>query len=115
MSQINNNAVKVGVFRRRVDHLYRKLSDYHACCSADEVRDWKRVTEDLLKEVSALKCSRASIEDLEAHKHALEAVTERLAAADKRIEAYELKSAVKAAAQTPGRPHLRLVLGGKHH
>lgn len=115
MSQTNENAVKVGEFRRRVEHLYRKLSDYHACCSADEVRDWKRVTQDLLEEVSALKCGRASIEDLEAHKHALEAVTERLAAADKRIEAYAMTAAAKAAFQTPARPLLRLIHGGKLH
>ncbi|AVX93350.1 hypothetical protein [Pseudomonas psychrophila] len=115
MSQTNKNAVKVGEFRRRVEHLYRKLSDYHACCSADEVRDWKRVAQDLLEEVSALQCGRASIEDLEAHKHAVEAVTERLAAADKRIEAYAMKSAAKAALQKPTLPALRLIQGGKLH
>lgn len=38
MSQSNQSTVKVGEFRQRYEHLYRKLSDYHACCSADEVR-----------------------------------------------------------------------------
>ncbi|MBX8557000.1 hypothetical protein K5D56_25465 [Pseudomonas cichorii] len=115
MSQSTKNAVKVGEFRRRFEHLYRKLSDYHACCSADEVREWKRVTQELLEEVSALKCGRASAEDVEAHKHAIDTVTERLAAADKRIEAYAMTAAAKGSLQSPARPHLRLMPGGKPH
>jgi hypothetical protein len=115
MSQSNKNTVKVGEFRQRYEHLYRKLSDYHACCSADEVRTWKRVTQDLLDEVSALKCGRASPEDLDSHRHAIAAVTERLAAADQRIEAYAMKSAAKAALKEPTRPTLRLIQGGKLH
>lgn len=115
MSQSNQSTVKVGEFRQRYEHLYRKLSDYHACCSADEVRNWKRVTQALLEEVSALTCTRASTEDLRAHKHAIDAVTERLAAADQRIEGYAMKSAAKAALQQPTRPALRLIQGGKLH
>ncbi len=115
MSQSNQNTVKVGEFRQRYEHLYRKLSDYHACCSADEVRTWKRVTQALLDEVSSLKCGRASPEDLGAHRHAVAAVTERLAAADQRIEAYAMINAAKAALQQPTRPALRLIQGGKLH
>lgn len=115
MSQSNQNAVKVGEFRQRYEHLYRKLSDYHACCTAEEVRNWKRVTQALLEEVSVLKCGRASPDDLHAHKHAVAAVTERLAAADQRIEALAMRDAAKAALKQPTRPALRLIQGGKLH
>ncbi len=111
MSRPNNNTVKVGVFRQRYEHLYRRVQNCHACCYADEVRTWKRVTQALLDEVSALKCGRASPEDLEAHRRAVAVITERLAAADQRIEAYEMKKAPKAAVQEPTRPALRLIQG----
>lgn len=48
MAQPTKNTVPVAQFRNKYNHLYRKLNDYHACCSADEVRAWKHVTQNLL-------------------------------------------------------------------
>lgn len=113
MAQSNPDTVKIGEFRQRYENLYRKLSDYYACCSADEVRSWRRVAQLLLDEVKALKCGRASPEDLEAHRHVVAAVTECLAAAGQRIEVYAMKAAARAALQEPAKPALRLIQSAK--
>ncbi|MGZ9738862.1 hypothetical protein [Pseudomonas azerbaijanorientalis] len=101
MAQPNPDTVRVGEFRRRYENLYRKLSDYYACCSADEVRNWRRVTRILLDEASALKCGQASREDLDAHRQVIAAVTECLAKAGLRIEGYAMKAVARAALQEP--------------
>jgi hypothetical protein len=99
MAQPNPATVKVGEFRQRYENLYCKLGEYFGCCSADEVRDWRRVTQILLDEVSALKCARATPEDLDAHRHVIAAVTECLAKAGQRIELYAMRAVARAAFQ----------------
>jgi hypothetical protein len=115
MTQSNPNTVKVGEFRQRFKNLYDKLIDYYYCCCADDLRSWKRVTQILLDEVSALECDRASPKDLDLQRYVVAAVTECLAAAGQRIEVYAMKAAARAALQEPTKPALRLIRSGKLH
>jgi hypothetical protein len=115
MTQSEPTTVKVGEFRQRYKNLCDKLSDYYSCCCADDLRSWKRVTQILLDEVSALECGRASHKDLDLQRHVVAAVTECLAAAGQRIELYAMKAAARAALQEPIKPALRLIQSGKLH
>ncbi|MFN3050915.1 hypothetical protein ACNIZQ_31710, partial [Pseudomonas alloputida] len=61
----STKTVPVADYRRAFDRLFRKVNDYHACCSADEVTNWKEVAQRVLAEVSNISCSRAKPDDLE--------------------------------------------------
>ncbi len=84
----STKTVHVADYRRAFDRLFRKVNDYHACCSADEVTNWKEVAQRVLAEVSNISCSRAKPDDLENMAKAIGKIQGYLAAADARIEAY---------------------------
>lgn len=85
----SNKTVPVAEYRRAYDRLHRKVNDYHACCSANEVSHWKEMTQRVLTEVSNISCSRAKPDDVENMAKARARVEGYLAAADERIEAYK--------------------------
>lgn len=102
-------SLKVADFRRKTDHLERKVNDYHACCSADEVQSWKESTLRVLEEVQSLTCSRATSSDLDWHAKAITKVKALLDSADTRIANYKMKSAAKSASVKTTPAPLRLL------
>lgn len=110
-----NDQIPVAAYRRNVDRLLRKANDYHACCSASEVKDWKEVTQRVLDEILMQKCTRATACDRESHDSAVISVRKFLGAADQRIAGYEASASSKANNQPSARPALRLIQGGRMH
>lgn len=102
----SNKTIPVAEFRRSYERLLRKINDYHACCSANEVTSWKEVTDRVLTEVSNITCSRAKPEDLEAMARAIAQVRDYLDRADARIEAYK-----RAVAPSTGRRANKVISG----
>jgi hypothetical protein len=122
MSNTELKTVKVAEFRNAYDNLYRQSNvHYHSCVGANEVRNWKVVAERVLAQTKLLQCSRANEYDKEQMANAIRSVTERLAAADARIEELDertrqLREKAQRAEQAPqAKPQLQLIQGGRLH
>ncbi|SDJ10043.1 hypothetical protein [Pseudomonas abietaniphila] len=115
MNTTTQKKMPVAEFRRECDRLLRKVGDFHACCSADELAHWKIMSLRVIEEVEKMTCARATALDLETRAQAIVSVRKYLDAADQRIDEYNARSAKKAEAPPRIRSALRLIQGGKLH